>query len=123
MNNIDVITYEIGDVVIRKNKEKDMYGKPAVPETIVNTRIVEAETYYYQLLYFESDPNSGNVALEYEPVNSDLKESYYFYLKTIKEERSKRRTKTKVVDNTITNEKETIKVNPHNAKTTFIPKL
>ena len=126
MNNIDVITYEIGDVVIRKNKAPDVYGNEAAEEVVINTRIVESNSYYYQLLYFKSEPDSGHVALEYEPVDPKSKEAYYTYLRNIQEQRLKKKDKSKSVVNVLLKDKEsknTIKVNPNNAKTTFKPKL
>lgn len=101
MNNIDVILYEIGDLVIRKNKLPDVYGNDAVCEEVVDIKTVENERYYYQILFFKSDPTSGHVALEYEPYNEVYKEAYYKLIRAkndIKPKKSNRILKPEIAN-------------------------
>lgn len=103
MNNIDLILYEKGDVVIRKNKSEDIRGNIPNAEVIIDTKIIETDSYYYQLLYFESNPESGHVALEYEPFDEESKKEYYKLIRSMKGSKSKTKQKPKkeIEDNTV----------------------
>ena len=107
MNNIDLILYEKGDIVIRKNKTEDISGNIPKEEVIVDTKIIETDSYYYQLLYFESNPDSGHVALEYEPFDEESRTEYYKLIRSMKGSKSKTKQKPKkeTEDNTVVTNK------------------
>lgn len=114
MNNIDIITYEKGDIVIRKNKTPDVYGNDPKPETVYDTKIVETSTYYYQILYFESNPESGHVAIEYEPFDNQAKIDYYKLINSVNRNRF-----VKGAKNTIKKESVSQSSKNYTANTTF----
>lgn len=76
---LDFVLYNTGDVVIRKFKEKDTKA-----QVVHSTILVDSERYRYQVLFFESNPNSPNVATEFEPFNADEKKRYYEHLEGIR---------------------------------------
>lgn len=98
MNNIDVILYDKGDIVIRKNKSKDLNGDVAKKEKVFSTRIIEGDSYYYQIIYFESNPESAHVAYEYEPYDKEQRKAYYDTLKTFKDNNIRRKTSSKAIN-------------------------
>ncbi len=84
MREFNLITYNEGDVVIRKNKAVNIYGVTPKPERVYKTQTVEAEGYTYQVLFFESNPSSFNVAWEFEPYDEVQRKQYYELLNTAK---------------------------------------
>lgn len=71
----DKIRFDVGDIVIRKNKT----GTPkAKPETVCREELVtNLDGFSYSVIYFESSSKSFNVGFEFEPVNEELCKEYY----------------------------------------------
>jgi len=96
----DTILFEENDVVVRKNKALDAYGKEPKAERICKTIQVNSGTgYVYQIIYFYSNPNSPFVAYEFEPYDEVQKKEYYEILKSVeKENKPKGKDKHKKVE-------------------------
>jgi hypothetical protein len=71
----DLVTYNIGDIVQSKVKAEPQ------PRTIQRTALIGEEQ--YQVLYFEDDPNSANVANDYHPFKLEARRHYYEFMKSV----------------------------------------
>ena len=97
-NNFDPVTYSIGDKVIARNKEPDINGKIPIEQEIVRIETIKYSTNMYcQVLYFISNPNSFELAFNYEPINEEEKIKYYEIMNkfTFTKSRSKGKTNLK----------------------------
>ncbi len=105
MRQFDPVLYQEGDIVIRKNKGKNIYGAIPKPETIYKTAMVDSGTgYEYQILYFYTAPSSPNVAFEFEPYDEVEKKAYYDLVRQSQEVSAK---KPKVKKSRTTNKEST----------------
>lgn len=70
----DAVTYDVGDIVISKNKD----DKPK-PEKIVKSIMINrlSNNYQYNVIFFESNPRDFHVAYEYEPYDKKERKEYY----------------------------------------------
>jgi hypothetical protein len=78
---VDLITYEIGDIVQSKNKDD------INPKKIINIAYIGEGK--YQVLYFEDSPNIANVANDYHPYDKDKRAAYYEFLNKVKKFKNK----------------------------------
>lgn len=83
MNNFDPILFAIGDKVIAKNKEPDVFGNIPKEEEIINVEneLEFSPGKFCQVLYFKSNPKSFELAMNYEPVDPDMNAKYYEIIK------------------------------------------
>ena len=72
----DVVLYEPGDIVIRRNKSRDVFNNAPKPEIVDKVDFLHAENYKYQVLYFKSNPTSAHIAWEYEPYDEEKRKLY-----------------------------------------------
>ena len=79
MNNFDPILFAIGDKVIAKNKEPDVFGNIPKEEEIINVEneLEFSPGKFCQVLYFKSNPKSFELAMNYEPSDPIEREQYY----------------------------------------------
>ncbi len=110
MEIFNFIKYNVGDVVIRKNKGVTINNSKPGRESIVEVKEIESDNYTYQVLFFASNPLSPHVAWEYEPFDKEEKEQYYKALKEIEREikpnKIRKRGKTKTQDSKFRMDKE-----------------
>lgn len=69
----DRTQFEVGDIVIAKNKDSS-----TKPETIVKSEMVKnLDGFEYNVIYFKSNPKDFHVGFQYEPYNKEERKKYY----------------------------------------------